>query len=1387
MDCFRIQKKRFCTALIPIIILALLFIFSQPLRAQEQELNFINFSIKEGLSASTVNAMTKDRYGYMWFGTDDGLNRFNGSSFTVYTHQAGIAGSIAGNQVLSIYEDTEGNLWVGTNVGLSRYDRKKDCFINYGFTENGAARTICSDRRSSLWIGSYGALYRFEPTSGKVKRYVENRGKPDQLASNTITSIFLDSKHRLWIGSKGGLHLYQEGTDNFRRFSKSLTDTSSISIDNIKSIAEDVNGNIWIGTDGGGLNMLKADGQSFKNYLSNETDPHALTSNRVYCIQPENNGKLWVGTEEGLNIFDLRTETFQRVAVNRKEAYGLKGKSVRSIFIDNDNIYWIGTYHGGINKYDRNLPFFNLVNSNTTEPYGFGSPSVTSFTEAGDGDIYVGTDGGGVNLYHRKTGLSERIDIATGSGQNKRLAILALERVGQELWIGTFQNGVYVFNTVSKAVRHYTAGTKQGELSGNDIFCIKKDSRGNVWVGNNGNGVDIYNPATGLFNRLNEKVRRLDEGSFPFSGFIRAIEEDKDGNIWIASIGAGIAMYSPVTKTFRIFNSGNTGIAIDGIHALLCDRDGIMWAGSPGRGFFKVDYRRNVFVAYAETNGLANGVVYKMLQAADGKIWVSTNKGLSSFDPLQKSFRNYTYHNGLQHNSFNVGAGMVLSSGEMLFGGLEGFNYFLPQALHYNDNVPAIVFSDLKISNKSVIPGEAAAIKEHISIAGEIRLEYKQNFSVDFAVLDYTAPEQARYMYKLEGFDKNWNQTGTFRSAVFANLAPGSYKLQVKATNEDGSWTTAPATIAIYVSPPFWLTTPAFVFYVFAAGLLLFGIRYRGVQKLRAKFALEQERMQVKQMIEQERREAEHQHEFDQARIKFLTNLSHELRTPISLISGPVDQLAVTESNADKLRHISMIKRNAKRLMNLVDQLLDFRKMEEKELKLNPVKGDFVAFVKEVAESFKDISERKQISFNFSHPSGRYMAFFDHEKIERVLFNLLSNALKFTGKGGFILLDLEFTAQGDARMEVSDSGIGITSEVQEKIFERFFRAQVDSSVMNQGSGIGLSITKEFVKLHGGDISVKSVPQQGSVFTVALPLKAELLPEETADASFENPELPSPDTGNNLLPALKDNATDSHGEQHTILVVEDDDDVRSYLTETLKADFKVVEAADGKEGWQKALFSHPHVIISDIGMPGMDGVELCRKLKADKRTSHIPVILLTALTADSDQLKGLQTGANDYLTKPFNFGILNLKIRNLLELNQTFKNTYTRQLKVNSPEIKYESADEKFLLKISAYIEENINSPQLSVEDASRYMGMSRGSLYNKLVEITGETPVEFIRTIRLNKAAAMLESTGMKISDIGSAVGFSSPNYFARSFKIKFNMLPSEYVAMKKLTKSNPA
>lgn len=1349
----------------------------------QTNIEFTSLSTKDGLSSNTVNAILKDRNGLMWFATEDGLNKFDGTNFTVYRNKPNDPNSLQANDIVALHEDKDGNLWVGTSGGsLSMYNSTYDNFMNYpagrgaNSLDNNVVLSISSDWDGKIWIGHYGGVNILDPKTKKIEKLYLSPGKR---FSNAVTALFRDSHNQIWIGSTHGLYLYSSTQKLLKEYLNNPADKNSISGNDVRTITEDRQKKIWIGT-ANGLSLLQPNG-SFLNYQHDALNNNSLTNSEVNTLSVDFDNKLWIGTANGLNIFDSKTGKNVQMKLDTRFDHGLTAKTLKSLLIDKEGIYWIGSYRGGIFKYDKNLNFFSLVKSNPFDPKGLLAPIVTSFAEAPNGNVFIGTDGGGLSLFNPDTKTFQHFKLSTKLPADKRqLVILALATTqNKQLLAATFLDGLYIINPVTSQYQQLIKGNTPDALNSNEIFCIEEDHLGNRWLGTNGDGINVLNKDNKVIVRYTPSPKLPNDKLLPANGYIRAIHEDKTGNIWIATHGGGLVLHQPQNGKFVVYTNENSKLPNDKVLSILEDHKGNIWVGTLGGGLGLFNQHTKQFTVISELDGLQNNTVYKILEDQKGILWISTNRGLSSFDPAGKLFSNYTYHNGVQHNNFINGSGLKTSGGYLFFGGLDGFNYFNPEQLKKNIIAPPVLLTDLRISNKSVLPSADGPIKKNISIANRIDLNYKQNFALSFVGLNYTTPEQNNYAYKLDGFDKDWNYTGAANTASYTNLDPGEYVFRVKASNNNGVWDTKGTSIKIIVHPPFWRTIYAYLFYIIAAAGLFIFLRRRSIQKIQRKYLQDQEQFRA----EQERKEAQRIHELDQLKLKFLTNLSHEFRTPISLILGPVDTILGEQKNNTFSIQLNMIKRNGKRLLNLVNQLLDFRKMEEQELKLQTENGELISFIKEVYDSFQDLSERKQINFTFTSGINSFYTKFDHDKIERILFNLLSNAFKFTLEHGVI--DLSIQKQDSIpedditwiSVKVKDNGIGIPADKKEIIFERFIQNTTGSAILNQGTGIGLSITKEFVKMHGGTIEVESEPGQGSTFILHLPFvetaavqTAEAIPlptVQTEPTEFEEEIISgskqkTADHDNKLLPL--------------ILLVEDNDDFRFYLRENLRMQYNLVEARNGLEAWQKTLSAHPKLIVSDIAMPQMDGIEFCKKIKNDKRTSHIPVILLTAFAGEKEQIKGLETGANDYITKPFNFEILSAKIKNLLVLNSTLQNTYSKRVEIVANEVEVESPSDKLLQKIAIYIEENLTDHQLSVENLSRHVGMSRSTLYNKLLELTGQTPVEFIRSVKLNKAAQLLEKSDMTIAEIAYTVGFSTPNYFAKSFKEKFNILPSAYM-----------
>lgn len=1357
------------------VFLQLLLNFSVVAARPHSAYYFTGLSTTDGLSSNTVNAILEDSRGFTWFGTPNGLNRYEGTNFTVYRHNSDDAGSIPANEVNALYEDRSGRLWIGTGNGLCYYDAKKDVFVRSAAFTRVAVRSITSDYAGNLWVGSYNDLRIIDRNTGRISVVSVPPEARRQENVWAILSLFEDRNKNMWVGSQVGLYRVDKKGRVCKAFLHDKNDQSSLSSNYVTGITQDRLGNMWFATLEG-LNRLKSDGTGFERFRENSAGGPVKGSDIIHVLARAPGDQLWLATEDGLRIMDAATGNFTSIKPDERNTFSLTSHAIKSIHIGKRGIYWFGLYRGGVNRLDENLALFQYQRGNVFDPKGLSSPVVTSFAEHDNGQIFIGTEGGGLQLFDPERRLYEKLNIRSSRQQASRnLAVLSLKKARNGiLWIGTNQDGYFQFDPKTRSYKQFLAERDHNTISANVVYCIEQDRKGNIWIGTNGRGVRVFDATSKLLKTFETGSSTSGTNRLPLNGFIRAIAENRSGDMWLASYGSGIAVYHPGRETFSHYRRENTGLLNDHVLTVLHDRRGNTWVGTNG-GLSLFDRRKQMFVNYTEAEGLAGRTVFKVLEDGDGKLWLSTDKGISWFDPITRQFKNFGKENKVQDSPFIAGSGITLSSGEIFFGGESGFNYFSPASLPADSYIPPVILTELRVANSVVEPSDGGPINSDINYAEEIVLSYGQNFSISYVALNYSNPSQNRYAYQLVGFDADWNYVESMKTAYYTNLDPGEYTFRVRASNADGVWDKESRSIVVRVLPPWWRTVYAYLLYLFVAGTGLYYLRKNSLRKIRMEVELEQEKLRAEEQIRQERREAERLQELNLMKIKFLTNLSHEFRTPVSLILAPVEKMLAHVTDSSIIGQATMIKRNAKRLLNLVNQLLDFRKMEEQELRLNLSSGDLLIWIREATDSFHDLSERKNIRFSIYTEMASLPACFDHDKVERIIFNLLSNAFKFTLEGGEISMHLYLLEEEDGQraslcMQVSDTGIGIPGDRQEKIFERFFQYDNAESVLSQGSGIGLSITREFVVMHGGDISVKSEQNVGTTFTVVLPVippgSAEIIggTNVTAEAPIAPEMTVRKDVGK--LPVL--------------LLVEDNEDFRFYLKENLKLSYHIIEACNGKEGWQKTLALHPELVVSDISMPYMNGFDLSRKIKGDKRTKHIPVILLTALAAEEEQIRGLESGANDYLTKPFNFEILQARLKNALSLNRSLKNTYTKQIRMVGQDVDVQLRDAKLLSRIHGYIEQKLTDRSLSVEELSKHVGMSRASLYHKVLELTGLSPVEYIRSVKLDKAAALLEKSDLNVSEVAYMTGFGTPNYFARMFKARFNLLPSEYANEKR-------
>lgn len=1351
---------------------------------------FSHLDITDGLSDNQVNCIYKDKKGFMWFGTTSGLNRYDGNKFKVFKHDAKDPNSISGNHVMNIAEGPGGKLWVFTHGDISIYDPTVERFSSdikkelsrYKIPDNSITK-VKKDLEGEFWFATNNkGLYRYNPKNGKTVFYNTTKNSSAVLNANHVIDIVASKHGYLWlIYSDGVLEQLDTRADRivtrFDGLAKAIYNKPRNFI-----MTMDNKQNLWICSDEGpiGVYCYKTLTNNLIHYAK-DTSIGQLNSNVITSIIQTDDQKIWVGSDHGgINVIDPATNKVSYIVSRADDPKSLSGNSVY-LYKDNTGIIWAGTFKQGISYYNRGIMQFPLYKRLAVNPRSLPFEDVNSFEEDDKRNLWIGTNGGGLIYFNRTTNTYTQFkhDANDPNSLSSDIIVRLFIDKQKRLWIGTYFGGLDCFD--GRKFTHYRHRKNDpGSLTDDRVYTITQDAKGEVWVGTFSGGLNIFDPLTNSFRHPK---------SPGVSDYTSDIFIDRDQNKWIGrDKGVGVIFQGnqKVKNYLSEPNNPNSLIGND-VNIVTQDRKGLMWIGTKD-GLSILNTKTNKFLNIEEGLNLPANNVSNIVEDYAGRMWVSTTNGLSGIlltevnGKYKVEINNYNELDGLQSRAFNLYSAKRLRSGELVFGGMNGFNLFDPQTLNIFKPKPNLVFTDLTLFNKSVTAGDSVngkgVLSKAFSETKEITLKHNQNvFDIEFAACDYFNPAKTKLEYKLEGFDKGWiTVAGNERKATYTNLDGGDYVFKVRI-KDPYELHKGEISMKITVLPPFFKSTFAYLCYFLTLIGVLFYIRHRGILKLRREFDSTQARIETERKIENERAEALRKHQLDLMKIKFFTNVSHEFRTPLSLILLPIDNLIKAISIPEQQNQLITIKTNGKRLLNLVNQLLDFRKMEYNELKLSLKSGDIIKFIEEVSASFADIAQQKKIKFLIESDLDTYVANFDHDKIERILFNLLSNAFKFTPPAGQISVLLRLLPTVDPKnfdnleIKVIDTGIGISLENQRKVFDRFFQDQIPENLLNQGSGIGLSITKEFVKMQGGLIQLESEPNYGSCFTVILPFEQsqelDNLHETVVDTG---PELLVPSASKptpNLLEA---------GKKATVLLIEDNDELRWYLKDNLKDSFHIIEAINGKDGWQKALSMHPKLIVSDISMPEMNGIDLCKKLKADPRTSFIPVILLTALTTEEDQLLGAVSGADDYILKPFNFEILLSKIHNSLKMQQTLKTTYQKQIEVKAEDVHIVSEDEKFLKNAFEYIEQNITKVNFSVEELSKLLNLSRVSLYKKMLTLTGKTPVDCIRTVRLKRAVQLLEKSQLSIANVAYEVGFNNPTYFAKVFKEEYGLQPSEYL-----------
>ncbi|MCX6267334.1 MAG: ATP-binding protein [Bacteroidetes bacterium] len=1352
----------------------ILISLSELAAGQGGNLFFRHLTTNDGLSNNTVYAINEDTLGFIWVGTRSGLNRFDGHSFKVYDNSNGLRNVF----INTIFRDSKGRIWVGTQGGgLSRYEYETGSFTSYvndplqpNSISHDDVQAIVEDPQGNLWIGTHeGGLNMLDVATNVITRIPLSKILPAGYRIERINTMLMESDTLIWIGTLNGLFTYNPVKKSIAPF---LINNSPVNA-RILALFNEYPNKIWLGTQSG---IIKIDKRAHvAEYVT--SGKTGLSSDLVVDIKRNSDGRILIATDGGgLNIYDPVSGKYSVYMNNPNAANSISNNSVYAIFIDSFKGLWVGNYIGGINYYSEYDWKFQPVKHELNDPQSLSDNHVRCFYQDRQGTLWIGTLGG-LNEYDPSTGrfriyTADRKDV-NSLGSNSVLSIY--EDHDGKLWVGTFGGGISILDKRSRTFRKFRhRDDPTGSLDKANIYSILESSGNKLYIGSLGG---IY-----LLDRNTDRMKRFMSSNSQLSNnTVKVLCRDKSGNIW-AGTNQGINKLNNETGEVKVYlhsNNNSNSLSNNRILSIIEAKDGLLWIGTEGGGVSVFDPKSERFHAITSAEGLPDNVVNSVLQDDLGMFWLATNKGLVRYESATGKMRIYTSADGLQANEFNQNAGLRGWDGNLFFGGINGYNILSPGNLIADFSPHKVILTELYISNKLVQPGdENSPLKKQLFLEKRLTLSYETNFEIDFAAVGFINKGKYQYSYYLKGLSTTWTEFREIRSANYSNLPPGLYTFMVRARNNDGILNETPATIELRIMPPMWKTWWSFTLYaIIFIGLLLLLMRYNSSW------------IRVKNQLILERKEKEQIEELNQMKLGFFTNISHEFKTPLTLILGSLHNLK-TSGHLNQSGTLLNVEKNAQRLLILINQLLEFRKAENGLMKLKTTKGNIIHFLSGIKDHFAEFARMKEVQFELNITGNIPEIWFDAEKVEKIMYNLLSNAFKFVYPGGKIEINVTFrelepsreihSQRGYIEIEVKDTGQGMSQEDLKNIFNRFYHESKDlnKTQNTEGSGIGLAYSKKLVELHHGEITVQSEKGEGSSFIVRLPAgKDHLADDEIKEEVNFQLKLDYPGLAGVIQDAVPETekAPVVNENMPILLVVDDNPMICNVIAEKFQQDYQVITARNGIEGLEKARKYVPDVIISDVLMPGMDGIEFCRNIKDDLLTCHIPVIMLTAKSDDDSHLQGITTGADAYISKPYNPDILQATLLNLVNSRKVLRNKFYGKEQFIPSEVVSNKMDEKLLNKLIGMIEESSEEESIDITNLCREIAMSRSALYRKLKALTGNSIQDFIRMVKLRKASRMLLETTFTISEIAYQSGFSNTKHFSTSFKKQFGKTPSEY------------
>ena len=1349
-----------------ITVFVLVFISSQ-LNAQDIQVRYLG--IENGLSNNVVNTIFQDHNGFMWFGTYDGLNRYDGHSFKTYRNIIDDSTSLSSNNINAIDEDASHQLWIGgqkevnilnpvtstfSTPSYSFYKGKTTRQLNdnviaisvtyaervlagtqhnglFYFSDANTGRQIPLKSKGKDILNYYVSAINYDKRKGVAYVFVQDYGLYEfnfkegslHLKSDALryaNCLKATGNEKLWLGNDWGLYLFDEMTN---RFSESYISYKGP----VVNLCEDKKGALWIATDGAGIWLLEQGGLNAKSLRpTNEDGKSLINSNSVYAVCE-----------------------------------------------DKEERKWIGTLRGGINIIEPASPFKKIVyqpGDNNTSVKNF----IFSFCENEPGKIWIGTDGAGLRYWNRSANTYQTFehDEKNPGSISSNFITSIIKDKQNNTWFSTWFNGINRYNRATKSFEHYTCFNSKTKGINNNIWRLLADSKNRLWACAVRNGA-LY--------QFDYRLKQFVEFDNSLSE-LQALAEDHTGTLWGGDYSSLIKI-DTLNKKHTYYKVGHP------IRCIYEDKKNNFWVGTQEGGLMLFDKKTGRFQRYTTNEGISNNTVLRILEDELGNLWLSTYNGLSKFNPQKNEWQNFYQSDGLQSNQFSFNAALALQSGEFLFGGIKGFNIFYPGNVHSKSLSPELFLSGLRVNNSPIAKNEKFVKERNIEKIRRIVIPYDQALlSLEYLGLDYSDVANINYAYRLKGWDKHWNNVGNSRTANYSNLQEGDYVFEVKVSNKRGAWSEPYDLLHITVLPPWYRTWWAYCIYFIVVGSILYFYTLYKNRQARLKFQIQLANVEVQK-----------ERELNEKKIAFFTNVSHEFRTPLSLIINPIKDLLHKTENKGETRELRIVYRNARRLLRLVDQLLLFKKTEQETGVLNLSQQNVYTLCREVFLCFSEQARSRKIKYELKCDARDIMIEADREKIEIALFNILSNAFKFTPDGGSIAFTIE-EDKGKVKISVSDTGPGIPAEEGQKLFERF--TQLKSADNKAGFGIGLYLVKNFVEAHGGSISFSSEEGRGTTFHISLnklnvsqaitgngmaPSEIHIAEQKTDFPKEEAPLTTKPVSS--LLNEMSEDPAEQEEsqsnplviqelatEKQTLMIIDDDQEIRHYLVNILSDQYKTLQAEDGIKGLKLAKEHLPDLIISDIVMQGLDGLDLCKTIKEDSSLNHIPVILLTGSSSDEMQLKGMHQGADDFIKKPFDKDILMARVSSILKRRNILQSYFYNEVTLGSAKFKVSAEYKEFIENCMRIIEDHLLDDDFSIKVLATEMGMSHSNLYKKIRAVSGQSLNSFIRFVRLKKAAELLISTEMNVNETATMVGFQSIKYFRAQFNSLFGLNPSDYI-----------